>query len=676
MGRNNCNCTTSVQGISSHFKEREVLCPPIHVYGVEEQSSLRTGRINNDARDQVDRRSCYQKERNVCPSAMCSHAATSKLSPGSCIHGAERPFISCVEHIENAIGKSPLLFTSTCDQNHLSQGAKISSLGQYDGNRCILANNDFHSAQWKDVPRRLIGNADDNSVGSPLVALEDKETIKSQLIEGNAKANDATSRVAGCLREQQTSDFCSGMSAPAPTDVSVEVDNMESIGDAVAEAKSMDIIDEGSRIEKCGSSDEAPVSRMWEEDLALTNKVDSIKPSSENLPIDSSHPTHDVKLMKTSKMKKVKKQDRIPEMVKHAQEYRKLRKIEKRKRATKWKRLDASFSAAGCSTLYHDSMDFHTESHGALSEGMKLILQPDNLEKRELTSFTGHSGVKRKRSLLSLAKSLSWKRCEELHRKDDDAQTQPKSNGLSIGKHKSPVGKKNKSTADGTSLIWKEEVCEISGKIPKCSSLDCLKSLSNTGGETFNKKMKPIVCGTMGIITNGNLGGKQKQPKIVSLRSILKTAKRCTIVEGEHGQPTVLETKETCFCKNEKFCNECSHSKEKDIDEQFAQKEMHDVSHETGGPNNHHYAKKPKQKETRKRSLGELTGKSKHAKNMRCLPHLGERKHPQLREADFPLKQSMRNCSDDDINDNNSNSIRFRARKFLKSVLQSDSMGL
>ncbi|KAK1316974.1 Histone-lysine N-methyltransferase ATX1 [Acorus calamus] len=629
---------------------------------------------------------------------MCSHAATSKLSPGNCIHAAERPFISCVEHIENVIGKSPLLFTSTCDQNHLYQGGRISSLGQYDGNRCILANNDFHSAQWKDVPRRLIGNADDNSVGSPLVALEDKETIKSQLIEGNAKANDATSRVAGCLREQQTSDFCSGMSAPAPTDVSVEVDNMESIGDAVAEAKSMDIIDEGSRIEKCGSSDEAPVSRMWEEDLALTNKIDLIKPSSENLPNDSSHPTHDVKLMKTSKTKKVKKQDRIPEMVKHAQEYRKLRKIEKRKKATKWKRLDASFSAAGCSTVYHDSMDFHTESHGALSEGMELILQPDNLEKRGLTSFTGNSGVKRKRSLLSLAKSLSWKGCEELQRKDDDAQTQPKSNGLSIGKHKSPVGKNNESTVDGTSLIWKE-VCEISGKIPKCSALDCLKSLSNTGEETFNKKMKPIVCGTMGIITNGNLGGKLKPPKIVSLRSILKTAKRRTIVEGEHGQPTILETKETCFCKNEKFCNGCSNSKEKKdsivqknvgetgylsmsmrnkacfnqnkgVVEQFAQKEMHDVSHETGGPNNHHYAKNPKQKETRKRSLGELTGKSKHAKNMRCLLHLGERKHPQ----DFPLKQSTRNCSDDDNNDNNSISIRFRARKFLKSVLQSDSM--
>lgn len=546
-----------------------------------------------------------------------------------------------------------------------------------------------HSAQWRDVPSKVKGNCISTLVERPAELLDGKEAFEDQLADTAAKGFGGMSDGSESLKEQQMSNVCSRLS-PAVTEVSVGVNNVGSctMDDGDGRYAHDLVVDEGSGIEKCSSSDDALGSERWAETLTVFGKTPLIKGwRSSKLPRQSSLHLIDEFQLKESRSQ-IQTGCTVQEHTNRARQFEDGPKAEKGGTTMKWKSLDASFPASCLSPVHDDPSNCtqHSELYSHLSKEMETSLLDDHGVKKRCCMYTcSSSSLKRKRSALSSTKSLSHKRnlhdFEDYHREwEDDHQTQLSSHKYFNRLPKPKISAEKKVKRDGTADLKRQFPKKDGnhfdvGKLPKYKSVDYSKNLSYH--VDTHKKARPVVCGNFGIISNGKLVDGLKNPaKIMSLRSILKVAKRCTTTRND------VEPTNACLSGNGEGChNEVSFLKresddgihntieEKEADPRissmletrkvsFSRSEGYDElstlkkDRGAGGQKSaklgaiHHYSSiqvKPRYKEARTRSLYELTEKGKSGEKPELSDVVGN-DHSQMVKAGLRLKPFSRSA--------------------------------
>ncbi|KAF8407194.1 hypothetical protein HHK36_006321 [Tetracentron sinense] len=582
-GLNWCNLSASTQGILLHSKECDIQCPPYHDPLMDKHPSRRLGRNENNTTASGEHDKCCQKEQNTCFPGKCSCAVHSKCLARSYISIGEPSLDACKGDVGSVDGKDSMLVASIFDKGHIIPGDKAITIDQFKKLRGLIPmKTDYRAAQWRDVPTKVMGVHSATCIKRPAKVLNTKGNVDDQLADTAAKRLNGTPQEAESFKEQQMSNACSGFSAPAVTEVSVEVNNMDSCTIDTGDTRYVNdlVVDEGSGIEKCWSSDDALDSERSAEFLGVTGKIDSTKEASSSaLPYQSSRDLSDeVKLRNSFKLKKVRNQLHagctVHEKINHTQQFERDLKAGRRKRALKWKRLDASVPASGLSSVRYESFKStgNTELHSHASKEAQIPCRPVQEMPQTCAIYSaGPSSLKRKWSVLSSAKTLSRKR--DLHRLDNhnrewenDYQTQSDDdvNCLKLPKLSRENKLKRHWTADLSKQFLRQEMNHADGdKAAKYKPVGCHKNLSRHQVNICDKKTRPVVRGKLGIISNGKLPEDIEKPaKIVSLRTILKTAKRCTISESEEPKLTsTLETKKTTFRRSGGCYNELSISK-------------------------------------------------------------------------------------------------------------------
>ncbi|XP_010244759.1 PREDICTED: uncharacterized protein LOC104588505 isoform X2 [Nelumbo nucifera] len=663
-----CNSSAiSAQGVATHCKEPDIQFLSSHDALTYEQPLLRLGRMGNTATASVEHGKHCHKEPNSSFPGKCSCAVHSVCLAGNCILRCEGSHDTYKEHVGTVGGKSSMLVPSLFDNGHAIPEEKANAVGQNENlkSQLELPMNDYHATQWRDVPGKVMGVCNSAHVKKVTedVVLDDRGNVEDQFADTAAIGLKRSLQEAESLKEQQMSNVCSGCSAPAVTEVSVEVNNMDSYTVVAGDARYMNdlVVDEGSGIEKCWSSDDSLDSESGET-LRVTGKIEKIKGLSSALPNQSLRGLNEVKVKSLYNSKKVRNRLHagftFNDNINHAQQLQRELKHGKKKKAMKWKRLDATCPDSGLSSVHYDypKLTGYTELNLCSSKEMQMPYRSDHGMPKTRIYSNGPSSLKRKRSALSSAKTLSQKR--DLYGLDghqreweNDHQTQANDDLSFLREPRLSGGKNLKQdwTMDMNKKLKKLDMnCVITEKASKYNSLTCIKNTANSQVDTCDKTARPVVCGNSGIISNGKLAeGIAKPPKILSLSTILKKTRKCSITEDEPSLATMLDIKKT-NSKRRKVCHDDQSMLKKEGENKasktavqnglepgtsikeakdgcYGRTEVHasEISilrkEHNDGSNKKHGALhnlssvrlKPKFKEMRKRSLYELTTKGK-----------------------------------------------------------------
>ncbi|KAL5698441.1 hypothetical protein ACHQM5_029475 [Ranunculus cassubicifolius] len=497
--------------------------------------------------------------RNGCNFSTSSHGTLYLSKEPAIIYSPHGSFISSyvslkggsldhtnTVHFRSILGDTLKPVCSVFDNDHMVHKDKTRNQSENIG-RQIPVRIGCDASMWRDVPRKRteVGNA--THVEKPTNTVNarnfDFKTV-GERINGT--------QVAESLNEHQMSNVYSGCSAPAVTDVTFEVNNMDSCSVDVEHYRhvSEHVVDEGSGIERGWSSDDSSNSGRSTETINVSHKPILVK-GGKSSPYLSKFSlkgrANNRRLQSSSGLKNVHK--RIPTGCSVLESTNKTHASQnvKRKKKTKWKRLDVSVPSSGLSSVQYDSpQSFEdTESHSCSSRGTQILMESNH-------GWTRTSGTKRKcptsrkRDLSELvAGNEVWKNAGKKERNDDidlkisTSSTQKKSKKRSAHDLSGPFPQGNNQRDTG-----------IAGKY---NVLGCLNFVSSNKLDTFVKKAKPVVCGEFGILSNGKLGEDQKPAKIVSLDTVLKRATVCstTVIKGPESVPTI-DTKKPCSRKKTK----------------------------------------------------------------------------------------------------------------------------
>ncbi|PON71299.1 Methyltransferase [Parasponia andersonii] len=483
-----------------------------------------------------------------------------------------------------------------------------------------------HASQWKDVPSKAKGVSNVMFRGTP------------------AKHVNGTKPVLDSFTEHEISNISSGSSAPAITQLSGDVSNTEcSSADAGNTGCVSNLLDEGSGIDKCWSSDDAHGSERSADFLGDTHKT-SLKESasSKNLNDQPSRSLLDeLKLINSLTWKKGQKQ--IQNGIPLLNEDNLSSKFNRCLKKGKIKR--------DCSSLiqYESTKPTNSaESPSCVSKSMQMLSLSNSLGKSFDPCLNQHNSEHRL-SILSSVRKPSRKR--NLY----NFYNGKKGKGVCWKEQKAGASNCEIPQSSGKKLRWTPSNDEA-GTVKKYISLGRLKSSIILQENMCGWKSKPIVCGNYGELSNrGLVGGMSKPAKIVPLSNVLKSAKRCTLPksgkltsmkelkktdnDGTDGLSNGfhhLETEKESRSHNAAICSEinidssleklrdgCSSSNTKyDEENSMLETQTHDRSKKDIGKEDSipHARLKPRTKEIRKRSIHELTvdGKSSHPKTVSC----------------------------------------------------------
>lgn len=543
-----CNCIAARRD-SVCSKGHSIQFSTCFLCGADEQPCLRLGRLSsNGATDSVQFEVCKKKEQGPYMSGKCCSSLHSNCVTG---HNLESGSPQHALSERNICGKAKLVhLTPPYDKDDLLQGNKSNRLIQCE---CFknntVAKNDSQIALSRDAASKVFAFSDGTLVGKPAQVLEATTIIGDQVAEKIAKEFDGINQESESMKTEQMSNISSRSSAPAVTEVSVEVNNMDSCSRCVSHAKTVHsfVVDEGSGIEKCGSSDEALGSRECIESLTLKSNMDPARSGFHSLPNHSSYDLIDeIHLENSCKRKRARNQIsegcKAHEKINQKWQSERMLEADNRKESMACNRVDVSIPMSGFSVVHSESPELigHSKVHLSLTQGIEVPPKPDEVMQKTCFSSCRSSSIKRKRSALSSPKPRSIKRFGNHHKVWEYDKMQSATDGHLLRTSKLLAGKKEKQDL-ATSL--KQENHVISGKAPKFMSLSCIGNTSNHG-----KKARPVVCGNLGVISGGT-GGQQKPAKIVPLSLILKKARRCSTTEYDKkaGLPVSSKTKKACL---------------------------------------------------------------------------------------------------------------------------------
>lgn len=511
----------------------------------------------------------------------------------------------------NAVNLVEPFWGPKLDENR-AYANKDNSFGQ---NRLMVQNMkkaECNSFQWRDVPRKVV---------------KDAIEVSTKCLEKSAH---------NAQKEHEMSNISSGCSAPAVTQVSIEANNKDSSTVDGADLDNL-VVDEGSGIERCWSSDDDSERRS--EFYGFASKTNLVnKRSSKSSFSKSSHGLiKELSFRDKLKVRKMQNQANtsFPVQAKGnlLRKYERDSRKEKRRRV-KWKRLHSSVSASPLPAALNGA------SQSAGDAGLRSLTLEDiqTLPQGDRRNFTGcpcslGQKLKQKRSAFSSFDALSRKR--ELHRihrmevEETDSETNLNANS-DYFKASEEVGRKRLRSVGATKGLEQDGmhdsafvVSEITAKV---TGVDCIRT--GKPANVCHRRRRPVVCGKYGIISNAN---SLKPAKIVSLRAILKAARRCCIAESQKVNSISLkESKKASSNDKKEMKNEAydivsaqlnsQHSVEgKETAYSLGSKDSYDLSHimkkrRHDGNRSHAILEssqntqlRRKHKEVRKRSIYELT---------------------------------------------------------------------
>jgi hypothetical protein len=384
-----------------------------------------------------------------------------------------------------------------------------------------------HASQWRDVPTKVKGVCDATVVARLANVFDRREHDGCQLGDASAKYFNEAMQIADSLKDQENSNVSSGCSGPAVTQASIEVNNIDfsTIDAGDTGDVSNHIVDEGSGIDKCWSSDDALGSERSAEFLGSSWNIKLRKEGSSHIVNNQSRSLLDeLKLIDSLTWKKSRNQIHgghpihtglaIGGKSNSSQKTESGLKMGKRKKAIKLKMLSASFLSAGPSLLPYENptcvatAELPTRSSKDGHTSGACLIQPNS------------------RSRLSSAKTSSRKRGA----REDDYQTELNYD-TDFGKNPEVSARKKlrKDFSSDASRQFRiqEQTHEEAEKTEKYNSVGCINTSSSPQVNVCFWKARPVVSGKYGEISCGK--DVSKPAKIVPLSRILKTASRCTL---------------------------------------------------------------------------------------------------------------------------------------------------
>ena len=375
--------------------------------------------------------------------------------------------------------KGQNLFSPSYCLNHPSPVCKNTSLGLHDGS----------SSDDQDVLTNIFQNSNVITSGS----------IKNLLTFSRDKACDGNCYKTCSSKEKRLFNAYPRCSVHLTADFLSEDNNLDCNL----------VLDEGSAVEKCGSSDDV---------LEIDDRTKFDSCSSLRFGARDENDFHTCRLSLQEKSIQGRKRNQIHLESTSTIIAEPLMK-KKKKKAPKWKRLDASFPTSGAVDKVGSNCHSRMKNSSDETEFFANPQKKTSIFNMKCTSQN------RKRETCKAVKNLVSERRKKRNFISDD----------------------------------KEDSQDITHELPY------------DGIRQKDRLLRPVVRGSYGIICNRNMHGKSKPVKIVSLSSLLEVAKRCPITENTEGNVVIektemrfdaklnLRTKET---RKQKLTNMIGHSKD------------------------------------------------------------------------------------------------------------------
>lgn len=622
-----CNFSTLTQGRPFYSQENDKQCQLSHGHLQNEQPSLRLGRNEHNITDSNEPESCCQIKQYF--QTYCRCAAHTKCLGGKCVMASQIAK-------DNIIPRENTISLDHCGKLKGQAPKNISC-----------------TSQWKDVPSKKKNVCQGARVDQSAGNLDRRQHESGHLGDTAAKCSSGAVHMVDSFREQEISNISSGCSTPAVTQASNEVNKVDSSMAVTGNASCMKhlIVDEGSGIDKCWSSDDAVESDRSAGFCGSTCKTRLWKDGSSKVINNQSSRSllDEVKLMDSLTWKRGRNQIQaevtVLEKTNHPPEPERGFKTAKRKRETKPEMLDASRGTAGHAVQDKYPECDETANQRCLSKDAYIV--SSGLEMPYTSRVSSIKPNSNGKSITSLSKPLSRKRdLQELYngRDGEDEDGEELNDNASSCKIIEVSGRKKfrkSGTSDGCAESQTlEPTCAVGEKTMRCAPVSHLKVSSSQQSSVRYRKPRPVVCGKYGEISNGEMVGDLPKPaKIVSLDTILGTTKKCTPPKNKKPTLTsVRELKKTSFgstnaCRSSHkkkesggndasgfdemiFCNSVEERETASVgqDKHFADELLvlkEGDSKTEGGcgilGSSAHTQSKPKFKEIRRRSLNELT---------------------------------------------------------------------
>lgn len=403
---------------------------------------------------------------------------------------------------------------------------RVDSLGCNENVKQRTKKAEFSSFLWRDVPKKVVEK-------SSLACVEDFADSYNGNVECNAqKCVDDTADNVGSPKEQEMSNVSSGCSAPVVTQVSMDVNNKDSstvdADDARYEGNA--IVDEGSRIERCWSSDDGVDSDRNSKCSVFVSKLHSghKRSSKPFLSKPNCSLIDELRLRDSLRLNMHKKshtgtcnQENDTVVQKSDRDY----KIWKR-RPVKWKKLTSSFSPSSVSVLHNDALECagNAELLSPSVKDMKMLSQCEQGNFEPCSCAVGRI-IKRK-SIVSSSTDISVDRdvFRIHHVEEEETDREMNSNGKS--NNMEAVGRK-RLRLSGANQVLEQIHVQRSNSVDVEVAVKETPVNSHTCSSAWNisqRPERPIVCGKYGVIANAN---SVKPAKFVSLRKILKAPRKC-----------------------------------------------------------------------------------------------------------------------------------------------------
>ncbi|KAK3003108.1 hypothetical protein RJ639_019790 [Escallonia herrerae] len=431
-----------------------------------------------------------------------------------------------------------MLLASRFDEDYTLSKVREISIGQSgELNREPFKKVECHAFQWRDVPTKVTGTFNMPCKDQLTSLLDDQGNADDQYAAtSTAKSFNGDALDAESLKEQEMSNVSSGCSAPAITQASVKVSNEDSCTVDVQDGRFLNniIVDEGSGIDKCWSSDNASDSERSEfHGFARSIDEGSSKAFSN---LTSGGLIDEIRLRDSLRLKRGRNQSHpgfnIHENTKQKQNLERGFKTQKKRKAM--------FPASGFSA---DNDEFaecsaSAERHSHSSRNIQMSLRPDLGKSHNCACSVGRTS-KQKRCSLSFSKTIYSKSdLHTLHRSEVDGvdcemvhDDYPEFPEASRGKR----FRLDQAAPTNMCFRMQEPDCTDVKISEKCNSMNCMITSSCLPMSVCKRKATPIVGGKYGVISNGDTS---KPAKVLSLMKVLKRARRCTITENEESKLT------------------------------------------------------------------------------------------------------------------------------------------
>ncbi|KAJ8538842.1 hypothetical protein K7X08_032311 [Anisodus acutangulus] len=490
---------------------------------------LRHGGSESNISTPVEQANCFQVAPNSFMSCRCSCAVQSDFSVEK-HHFIGEPLDNT--QIEQSGVSDCIKNLFACKLND-SPKVPLDNVASLEGNSDLMRNKinkmECHSSQWRDVPKKVTGAVSLTCKKQTTGFLNINEKMRGQNADagGNRNSCAVAFQNVGCLKEPEISNVSSGGSAPVVTEASAVIHDKEfSTADGQNTVASNVVVDEGSRVDRCWSSNDAQGSEQSAEFFGVAcefNPMDA-GPSKGFANNSSRSLIDELRLRDSLKLKKMQNHSSfsIQQKSHHIQKVADISKKVIRKR-TKWRKLDTTlpsvYSACGfpegtCGAgLQHSCNDKKgVLSDNGSAEECAYSIEPSFRER----SFRMHS-----LNTLSCNGKVNFHDAKAIGTQSDLLKVDDDDTFVTC-----ELPRRKRPKLDTATLVrhTDEEYNLGAAAADKCSFVDT-STFPEMHEKVYRRAVRPLVWGKYGVISNVN---PSKPVKFLSLRKICDSLMKCS----------------------------------------------------------------------------------------------------------------------------------------------------